>query len=174
MGHIYYIKWVTTEYVPHWGTKVGHIYFYIILCIQLYRTGARQTEITLVEFHCMINIAVEHWTYKSGSHGIKVGHIYYIKWVTTEYVPHWGTKVGHIYFYIILCIQLYRTGARQTEITLVEFHCMINIAVEHWTYKSVAIDSKVWHIYYIKCGTKNMCHSVAQKCGTKVWHNWFT
>ena len=48
---------------------------------------------------------------------------------------------------------------------------MINIAVEHWTYKSVAIDSKVWHIYYIKCGTKNMCHSVAQKCGTIGLHN---
>ena len=33
---------------------------------------------------------------------LKVGHIYYIKWGTTKYVPHWGTKwgtkVGHIYF----------------------------------------------------------------------------
>ena len=33
---------------------------------------------------------------------LKVGHIYYIKWGTTKYVPHWGTKwgtkVGHICF----------------------------------------------------------------------------
>ena len=49
MGHIYYIKWVTTEYVLQWGTKVGHICFYLILSIQFYRFGARQTEITLVE-----------------------------------------------------------------------------------------------------------------------------
>ena len=28
----------------------------------------KKTEITLVEFHCMINIAVEHRTYKSGVH----------------------------------------------------------------------------------------------------------
>jgi len=78
VGHIYYIKWVTTEYVPHWGTKVGHIYFYIILCIQLYRTGARQTEITLTEFHCMINIAETNYLKWQLSGGGKRGYKQYL------------------------------------------------------------------------------------------------
>ena len=30
---------------------------------------------------------LEHRTYE-GSHDIKVGHIYHIKWVATEYVTH--------------------------------------------------------------------------------------
>ena len=77
--------------IQKWGTKVEHIYCikvgYIKICTKV--------------------------GYKSGTHALKVGYIYYIKWGTTKHVPQWCTKVGHIYYIKMVYIKMYPCGVQK-------------------------------------------------------------